>query len=109
MDITHADRREVAEHAQRIEDAWRELAPSAIRFATALVGPDDAHDIATSAFLRVTHQPHWDAIEHLDRYLMRAVRNEAQNLYRQRRRRWQRDLLAIRPDVHADQRPDLDV
>lgn len=109
MDATEAANREEAKQDRGIEDAWRELAPGAIRFATALVGPDDAHDIATTAFLRVIGQPHWGEIEHIDRYVLRAVRNEAQNLYRQRRRRWERDLLAVRPEAESDRTPDLDV
>ena len=94
---------------ERIDVAWRSYAPAAMRFATAVVGPVDAHDVTTSAFLRVTQQPGWADIEHLDRYLIRAVRNEAQNLYRQRRRRWQRDLLAVRPDATTDPLPDVDL
>lgn len=109
MDATQADERGIVHRNRGMEDAWRELAPGAIRFATALVGPDDALDITTSAFLRVIRQPHWNEIEYADRYLLRAVRNEAQNLYRQRRRRWERDLLALRPEVHSDSAPDLDV
>lgn len=92
-----------------LDAAWRRHAPAAMRFATALVGPTDAHDVTTSAFLRVTRQPGWADIEHLDRYLLRAVRNEAQNLYRQRRRRWQRDLLAVRPESVTDATPDVDL
>lgn len=94
---------------EQLDAAWRAHAPAAMRFATAVVGPADAHDVTTSAFLRVTQQPGWVDIEHFDRYLIRAVRNEAQNLYRQRRRRWQRDLLAVRPDASTDPLPDIDL
>jgi len=92
-----------------IDVAWRTHAPAALRFATAVVGPVDAHDVTTAAFLRVTRHPNWVDVEHFDRYLIRAVRNEAQNLYRQRRRRWQRDLLAVRPEVTTDALPDVDL
>jgi RNA polymerase sigma factor (sigma-70 family) len=51
----------------------------------------------------------WEQITAFDRYLLRAVRNEAQNLYRQRRRRWQRDLNAVRPTAAHDPVPDVDV
>lgn len=94
---------------RRLDTAWRAHAPAAMRFATALVGPSDAHDITTTAFLRVTGRPAWDQIEHLDRYLLRAVRSEALNLYRQRRRRWQRDLAAVEPDTMLDPTPDPDL
>lgn len=94
---------------EQLDAAWRSHAPTAMRFATAVVGPVDAHDVTTAAFLRVTQQPGWVDIEHFDRYLIRAVRNEAQNLYRQRRRRWQRDLLAVRPEAATDPLPDVDL
>lgn len=97
------------ERDRHLEDAWRTNAQAAMRFATAVVGPVDAHDVTATAFLRVTRQPDWTKIEHLDRYLIRAVRNEAQNLYRERRRRWKRDLLAVRPETSTDMVPDIDV
>ena len=105
-------RHETAERDEAIDQvdvAWRAHAPAAMRFATAVVGPVDAHDVTTTAFLRVTRQPGWTDIEHFDRYLLRAVRNEAQNLYRQRRRRWERDLLAVRHEVSTDPLPDIDL
>lgn len=92
-----------------VDQAWRAHSPTVLRFATALVGPHDAHDITTTAFLRVTRQPGWTAIERLDRYLIRAARNEAQNLYRQRRRQWERDLIAIRPEATHDTATDVDL
>lgn len=97
------------EDERQLDDAWRTFGPAALRFATGLVGPFDAHDIATTAFLRATRQQDWTGIEHFDRYLLRAVRNEAQNLYRQQRRRWERDLAGIRPDVAEERSPDVDL
>lgn len=95
--------------SRNVDQAWRAHSPTALRFATALVGPHDAHDITTTAFLRMTRQPDWEAIEHLDRYLVRAVRNEAQNLYRQRQRQWERDLTAVRPHATHDTPIDVDL
>lgn len=100
---------ELDDRDRQLDAAWRANAPAAMRFATALVGPYDAHDITTTAFLRITRRPAWVEIDHLDRYLLRAVRTEAQNLYRQRRRRWQRDLAAVNPDVTLDSSHDLDL
>ncbi len=91
------------------DHAWRAHGPHALRLAAALVGPNDAHDIVTTAFLRVVAQPNWQQIDHLRAYLMRAVRNEAQNLYRSRRRRWQRDLAAVGPETASDEPVDLDI
>jgi RNA polymerase sigma-70 factor (ECF subfamily) len=94
---------------RQVDDAWRAHGPGVARFATALVGPHDAHDVTTNAFLRIVRRPDWTAIEHLDRYWMRAVRNEAQNLSRERRRRWQRDLQALAAPSTVDALADPDV
>src|SRR5262249_52863310 len=94
---------------RRIDAAWRTYAPDAMRFATAVVGPADAYDVTASAFQRVTRQPEWARLERLDRYLLRAIRNEAQNLHRERRRRWQRDLVAVPPDHSIDAVQDVDL
>ncbi|HYN32726.1 MAG TPA: sigma-70 family RNA polymerase sigma factor [Ilumatobacteraceae bacterium] len=94
---------------RQLEDAWRAHAPAVLRFATAIVGPHDAYDIVASAFMRTTRTDSWTEIEHLDRYLMRAVRNEALNLWRQRRRQWQRDLIAVRPEAAAEVGADIDL
>lgn len=110
MDLTRQrDGADRTEHDRQVDIAWRTHAAVAMRFATAIVGPADAHDVTATAFLRVTRQPGWTAIEHLDRYLMRAIRNEAQNLHRQRRRRWQRDLLAVLPEQSTDAVRDVDL
>ena len=109
MDLTDRRRTGANVGEQQLEEAWQTHAPGLMRFATALVGPSDAHDIATTAFLRTTRDPSWFEIEHLDRYLLRAVRNEALNLWRQRRRRWQRDLAAVRPDSFTDAAPEIDL
>lgn len=104
-----ASAHELGDRDREIDTAWRDHAPGAMRFATALVGPTDAHDITTTAFLRVTAQPDWTEIDRLDRYLWRAVRNEAQNLARQRRRRWQRELAEVRPETTLDAPHDVDL
>jgi hypothetical protein len=70
--------------------AWRTYGPAALRFATVLVGPDDAHDIATSAFLRVTNSTGWVGLHQPQSYLFRAVSSEAHNHQRQRSR-WRRE------------------
>jgi RNA polymerase sigma factor (sigma-70 family) len=110
MDVMPHERSPTGDEAtEEVATAWRAHAPSALRFATALVGPADAHAVATTAFLRVVRQPNWNECKQLERYLLRAVRNEAQNLYRERRRRWERDLLAIGPVSVLDKAPDVDL
>jgi RNA polymerase sigma factor (sigma-70 family) len=89
--------------------AWRAYGPPALRFATVLVGPDDAHDIATSAFLRVTNSTGWVGLDQPQSYLFRAVSREAHNHQRQRSRRWRRDLHAITAHDAIDNPVDIDV
>ena len=92
-----------------VEQAWRQLGPGALQLAAAMVGPHDAHDIAASAFLRVTASANWAQVTDRRGYLFLAVRNESQNLYRARARRWRRDLAAVRPAIHGDELIDVDV
>lgn len=94
---------------QRADDAWRTFGPPALRFATVLVGPDDAHDIASSAFLRVTRTTRWVDLDKPQSYLFRSVVREAQNHRRQRRRRWRRDLAAVPANESHDDHADVDV
>jgi RNA polymerase sigma factor (sigma-70 family) len=92
-----------------VDRAWRTHAPVVLRFATALVGPHDAEDVAANAFLRTIGRRGWQKIERLDYYLLRAVRNEANNLYRSRQCRWERDLNAVRPIAMTDIVSDVDL
>lgn len=109
MDVTEptgTDRNAVAADAERV---WRELGPDSLRLAAALVGPHDAHDISASAFLRATASSEWSHVADRRAYLLRAVRNEAHNLYRARGRRWRRDIAAVRPSAADDEQVDVDV
>ena len=68
-----------------------------MRFATVLVGPGDAHDIAVEAFLRAGTIAAGDTVTNPRAYLMRAVANHANDLRRSHARRWRRDLSAVGP------------
>ncbi len=68
-----------------------------MRFATVLVGPSDAHDIAVEAFLRAGTLAAGETVANPRAYLMRAVANRANDLRRSRERRWRRDLAAVGP------------
>ena len=71
--------------------------------------PDDAHDIATSAFLRVTNSTGWVGLDQPQSYLFRAVSSEAHNHQPQRSRRWCRDLHTITAHDATDNPVDVDV
>ena len=92
-----------------LDDVWQAHGPAALRYATVLVGPHDAHDITVDAFLRVTRSPGWAAIEHPRRYLLRAVTNAAHDHHRRRERRWTRDLAALTPTEASPVEPAVDV
>jgi len=80
-----------------------------MRFATVLVGPGDAHDIAVEAFLRAGPVAAGDTVANPRAYLMRAVANHANDLRRSRERRWRRDLAAVGPTATASPDTFLDI
>ena len=94
----------------RTDDLWRAHAPVMMQFASVLVGPADAHDIAVEAFLRGAPAVVSGRAENPRAYLMRAVVTQAHNLRRGRERQWVRDLVAVPPlsspahESHADVR-----
>lgn len=79
------------------DDLWRAHGGDLLRFATLLVGPNDADDIAVEAFLgacRSATEPH---VLDSRSYLLGAVANHAASFRRSRERRWHRDLAAVGP------------
>ncbi|CAB4785038.1 MAG: hypothetical protein F2735_00065 [Actinobacteria bacterium] len=91
------------------DQLWRSHAADLIRFATVLVGPADAHDVAVEAFLRASAVLAGGAVADPRAYLMRAVVNHANDLRRSRERRWRRDLAAVGPSSTAGPDSFLDV
>ncbi len=92
-----------------LDDVWRTCGPAVLRFATVLVGPDDAHDVMSNTFLRITRTRGWTGIELPQSYWFRSVQSEAQNHHRKRKRRWRRDLTAVPPTRSVDHRRDVDL
>lgn len=92
-----------------LDAAWRQHGSAALRFATVLVGPDDAHDVTVTAFLQVTRSPAWATVDHRRAYLFRAVTNAAHDHRRQRERRWKRDIAAVLTDTVQTSEPQVDV
>jgi len=98
-----------ARQRAQIDDAWRTYGPAALRFATVLVGPSDANDVASEAFLRVTKATGWVGLDKPQSYLLRAVSRSAADHHRQRTRRQRRDLAAVPAVAAHDTSADLDV
>jgi RNA polymerase sigma factor (sigma-70 family) len=88
---------------------WREHADAALRYATVLVGADDAHDIVADAFLQISHGIGWTAVEHPRTYLLRAVTNRAHDVRRQQGRRVRREQTNSAPEGIPIVEPAVDV
>ena len=67
-------------------EVYEAFAPALVRFATALVGPDDAADVVSAVVVRVLGRRSLGSIEKPEAYLMQAVMNEARQMHRGRNR-----------------------
>lgn len=87
-----------------VDELWRVHAADLMRFATVLVGPSDADDIATDAFLGACRPALGPDVRDPRAYLLGAVAKRALSFRRGRERRWRRDLAAVGPaaTLHDD-------
>src|SRR5512143_935854 len=88
--------------------AWAKHAPELTRYATLLVGPDDAADVVAAAFQRVMATTQSE-VRDLRAYLFRAVTNAATDQRRSTRRRQVRDLHALLPAVSHEPETMIDI
>ena len=84
-----------------VEELWQAHAAELLRFATVLVGPNDAGDVVVEALLRSERSIAGGDVRSPRPYLFRAVANHSSDVRRGRSRRWARDLAAIGPAVVA--------
>lgn len=92
-------------------DLYRMHSGELLRYATVLVGRDDAQDVVANAFARSLASRAWPAVANRRAYLFAAVTNEARNHARGAARRRNREarqpmarpleLDTPRPDVRA--------
>ena len=75
-------------------ETYRQLAPELMRFATALVGRSDAHDVFSGAVVKALATPAWPTVANRRAYLYRAVFNEAQRWLRRSGERPRREARA---------------
>lgn len=80
-------------------EVYADYAVELVRYATVLVGPDDAQDVVSTAMLRTLEAGRWDAIKHHRAYLYRAVSNAASNHARSGSRRRDREARTARSHV----------
>lgn len=83
-----------------IVDAYRRHRDGLVRFATVLVGADDAQDVVSSAMVRVLEKA--PNVHDPRAYLYRAVANQARNLHRSESRRRAREEKVSRTRNSAE-------
>jgi RNA polymerase sigma-70 factor (ECF subfamily) len=77
----------------RDTELYREHADELIRYATVLVGPDDASDVVVDAVLAAFGSPGWRNVAHPRAYLFRTVLNTANSRHRSTARRRRREVV----------------
>jgi RNA polymerase sigma factor (sigma-70 family) len=78
--------------ADALELAYRRHAAQLIRYATVLVGPDNAHDVVTDAMVHVfASNTDLSRIDNVEAYLFRAVHHRAVDHHRAASRRRRRE------------------
>jgi len=100
----------MTEVADSMTDAhlYQLLAPELIRFATGLVGREDAADVFANAIVKALASPSWPTVTNHRAFLYRAVLNEARTWTRRRSERTVRETRAATvriwelPGFHSD-------
>lgn len=91
-------------------ELYRAHADELIRYATVLVGPDDAPDLVTDAVLTAFSSRGWRVVEHPRAYLFRCVLNTANSRHRSTaRRRIREHTVTLRQVPPANPTPDTSV
>jgi RNA polymerase sigma-70 factor (ECF subfamily) len=84
-------------------DTYRRHAGELIRYATVLVGPDDAPDVVTDGVLAAFAAPGWPAVVNRRAYLYRAVFTRSLSHRRAASRRQRREsVVALRAAVSVE-------
>lgn len=76
---------------------YEKYADELVRFATGLVGPDDASDVVADVFARGLSHRGWQRAVEPRAYLYRSVLNEVRMWHRTRMRRRSREIRAAGP------------
>ena len=87
-------------------ETYRRHAAELIRYATVLVGPDDAPDVVTDAVLAAFATRTWRDVANRRAYLYRAVLSHSASHHRsdERRRRREDRALALAPPTERSAR-----
>lgn len=85
-----------------LEEAYEKWADELVRFATVLVGRDDAADVVADAFVQLLDRSDWGRVDRPRAYLFGVVANRAKMSRRSLFRRRRRDERVVRqPRVPA--------
>lgn len=76
---------------ETLESAYRQHADELIRFATTMIGPDDASDVVTDAMVTTFARGDVSSVSNIRAYLFRAVHNRIVDVSRSRSRRQRRE------------------
>ncbi|MGB5169049.1 MAG: RNA polymerase sigma factor [Acidimicrobiia bacterium] len=91
------------------EEVYVKHVDELMRFATSLVGPFDASDMVTDAWMKASQAARWESVDNKRAYLYRTVLNTARSHHRStlaRRVREQRSASRDRIELNE---PDIDV
>lgn len=90
-------------------EIYRKHADDLTRFATGLVGPDQAADVVSEAVLSCLRSSQWRSVTNKRAYLYRSVFNKSTELHRASRRRTARERLSVQPEaiVSPEVRPEV--
>jgi RNA polymerase sigma-70 factor (ECF subfamily) len=89
-------------------EVYREHAVELVRYATVLVGPDDAADVVADAVLGAFASRTWPTVANRRAYLYRAVYHRALDLRRGAARRHRREAVTASSDSVVGAEPSLD-
>lgn len=93
----------------RLAEAWTDLGPDLVRFASSQVGPHQADDVVSAAMVGLLRQPVLPTGDELRPYLFRSVANQSAKHWRTLGRRQRREALAApdrsSPPQHTPDQP----
>lgn len=93
----------------KIEEAYEKWADDLGRYATVLVGPDEAVDVVAEALTTILASGRWSSVSNPKSYLMTAVLNAARMRIRSSKRRRAREIRVAVAEATVDLHSDLEV
>ncbi len=92
-----------------LQEAYEKWSDELVRFATVLIGPDEAADVVADAFVQLLGDASWHRVERPRAYLFGVVANRARMRRRSAVRRHRRDDSAFRRPTAPPRQPGDDL